>query len=238
LAFFILLTLYWVTQVIKNTIHVTSSGLFATWYFLNPLPHNPTVSSFKRAITTSFGSICLGSLLVAFLQTLRTICRALANKRNDFLAAIAACLIGCIESLVRYFNRYAFAQVAIYGKTYCKAARDTWELIHSHGIEAIINDNLIGGVLSICIIAGGIIGALFGVLLGFLLVPNFVVLIAVLGFIIGYVMTLLTMEVIDSGVATIFVCFALDPLALQRNDPHLYQLFKDTYWEKCDLFQH
>jgi hypothetical protein len=35
-------------------------------------------------------------------------------------------------------------QVAIYGKTYCRAAKDTWHLVHSHGIQAIVNDNIIG----------------------------------------------------------------------------------------------
>jgi hypothetical protein len=37
------------------------------------------------------------------------------------------------------------------------------------------------------------------------------------------------MESVESGVATIFVAFAEDPLALQRNDPNLYNLFISTY---------
>jgi hypothetical protein len=31
--------------------------------------------------------------------------------------------------------------------------------------------------------------------------------------------------VIDSGVATIFVAFAMEPQALQQNDPQLYEHF-------------
>lgn len=101
LIFFLLLALYWVCQVIKNSVHVTVSGTCATWFFMNPIPSNPTLGSFRRffffsilekvtkvcliyylffcrAMTTSFGSICLGSLLVALLQTLRAIFRAMA----------------------------------------------------------------------------------------------------------------------------------------------------------------
>ena len=33
------------------------------------------------------------------------------------------CSLGCIEGLLRYFNQYAFTQVAIYGKSYCNAGR-------------------------------------------------------------------------------------------------------------------
>jgi hypothetical protein len=40
---------------------------------------------------------------------------------------------------------------------------------------------------------------------------------------------MLTMEVVESGVCTLFVSFAMDPEALRRNDPHLHQKFLDTY---------
>jgi hypothetical protein len=37
------------------------------------------------------------------------------------------------------------------------------------------------------------------------------------------------MEVVESSTASLFVCFAMDQLALARNDPILYQRMKDTY---------
>jgi hypothetical protein len=52
-----------------------------------------------------------------------------------------------IENLVQYFNIYAYTQVAIYGKDYCTAAKATWNLVKRRGIDAIINDNLIGIVI-------------------------------------------------------------------------------------------
>ena len=86
---YLLFTFYWTQQVIKNVAHVTNCGVFATWYFMggstNAIPANPTVGAFKRACTTSFGSICFGSMLVAILQTLRAIVRSLRSKRNAIL---------------------------------------------------------------------------------------------------------------------------------------------------------
>jgi len=65
-----------------------------------------------------------------------------------------------------FSQHYAFIQVAIYGKTFCAAAKSTWNLIQDAGIEAIINDNLVGGVLTsgcfIGAIATGIVGAVVG----------------------------------------------------------------------------
>ena len=64
------------------------------------------------------------------------------------------CLLSCLDKLVTYFNVYAFTQVAIYGKTYCEAANDTWALFKRVGMEAIINDDIIGGVLAFASIIG------------------------------------------------------------------------------------
>jgi hypothetical protein len=51
--------------------------------------------------------------------------------------------VSVIESYIEFLNEYAFAQVAIYGKDYCQAAHDTWELIKARGVDLIINDDLI-----------------------------------------------------------------------------------------------
>jgi hypothetical protein len=244
-AFFLLLSFYWSIQVIKNVVHVTVSGVFATWYFFSGtlgIPANPTVKSFKRAMTTSFGSICLGSLLVALLQTLRAIARSIRNDKGNsnaviaIIACLADCILGCLDSLLQYFNIYAFAQVAIYGKSYCRAAKDTWDLISTHGVFAIINDNLISGVLTMGAFIGAAACGMVAALIAFATIPDYWVVSALLGFLIGFTMVLLTMEVVQSGVATIFVCFAMDPLALKRNDPYLYETFRQTYGEWTDLF--
>ena len=54
-------------QVIRNVVHMSCAGVTVVWYFgirvVSPLMHG-----FCRATTKSFGSICLGSLLVAVVQ--------------------------------------------------------------------------------------------------------------------------------------------------------------------------
>lgn len=78
------------------------------------------------------------------------------------LACCAACFVGCIEGLVEYFNKYAYIQIALYGtyylthwrdrskiiisvgKPYIAAAKDTWRMIVDRGVDAIINDTIVG----------------------------------------------------------------------------------------------
>jgi len=231
LLVFLIFSFFWVTQVIKNTVHVTASGTFATWYFMSgvAMPMNPTLSSFKRAITTSFGSICFGSLIIALLQTLRTLIRSLRNERTWWLVCIADCILGIIDNLMQYFNIYAFAQVAIYGKTYWQAAKDTWGLFHSHGIQAIINDNLVSNVLTMGALLIGVFCAIIGFGLSAVTSANYGAGCAVLGFLFGFTIAIVTMEVVESGTCTLFVCFAMDPATLMRTKPMLYNILTTTY---------
>lgn len=95
-------------------------------------------------------------------------------------------------------------------------------MIKDRGIEAMINDNLIGNVL---FMGGLLVGVLCG-LLGFiyLQVSNPVYnqnggmtpVVIMVCFLIGASMFSTIATVISSGVATTFVCLAEDPEALRR----------------------
>jgi len=241
LIFILLVSFYWTAQVIGNTVHVTCAGTFATWYFLggtSSMQDNPTLKSLKRATTTSFGSICLGSLLIAIIQALRNMVRNSRNSRS-FAAIILSCLLACIENLIQFFNKYAFTQVAIYGKTFCQAAKDTFNLMKERGVDAIVNNVLTGKVMGMMVFISAIICGLFGGIWGYydedLKSTYLFILTGILGFLIGMVLVAQVLFVIESGITTIFVCFAEEPQALNSTKPALYQLFRETYEEGSPL---
>ncbi|KAI9201836.1 plasma-membrane choline transporter-domain-containing protein, partial [Polychytrium aggregatum] len=243
--------LYWTQEVVKNTVHVTIAGLYATVYFTGTstgdalafhVPvSNPTLKSARRALTTSFGSICFGSLLIAIIQTLRFLARMAQNESaregNWLLCLLACCLnciLACLEDMLNYFNHYAFTQVAIYGKDYCTAGKDTWNLFLNRGIEAIINDNLIDNVILMGGISAGFIGALVGFLVVFLdsLVASTVesyLLYCIIGFVLSFSCFMSMLRVITSGVSTTFVCLAEDPGTMERLKPELFQIMAETW---------
>ena len=213
-----LLLFYWTTQVVVNVVHVTSCGTVATWYFAGPLamPSNPSLASAKRALTTSFGSICLGSLIVALLKLIHAIVRSAARNRNGFIACIALCLIGCIERLMEWFNVYAFCHVAIYGCSFVEAAKRTWEMLKQSWCIVLINDNLCFPVLTLTSVFNS---AALGVLFGFA-AHSFVI--GVLAFLVSYVIHILILRVVYSGVITIMVCFVENTQVLQSTNPAFY----------------
>jgi len=233
--FYLLFSLYWTSEVIKNVVHVTVSGVLATWYFqanAYSMPQSPTLYSLKRAVTTSFGSICLGSLIVAILKLARAIIRSMKGRANSLLICLLDCILSCIERLVQYFNHYAFCQVAIYGKDFFQAATSTWQLLSTEFFQAIINDNIISGVLSMGCFFLSLVTALIGGFATFLLIGSdltYIIVIAIVGFVIGFLLMSLSSQVVDSGVTCTFVCFAEDKEPLHNNNPELYQKLTTTY---------
>lgn len=208
IAFFVLV-FFWTAQVIPNVMEVTAAGVMATMYFAGEdnMPPNPTLASLKRATTTSFGSICFGSLLVAVVQFLRWLVESSSDRGNgvNFLQLILICLLNCIENLIEYFNTYAFVHVAIYGCGYIEAAKRTFELCNQCIFAALFNDSLIGPVLNFLTLGNS---ALIGLVIG--LAMHSVVM-GLIAFFITAVVCYIFFMPLKSAATTVFVCFAEVP---------------------------
>ena len=105
LVFSMLLSYHWTYQVIKNVLHVTVAGAVGTWWFVPDegasFCSRGVRDSFVRAVTTSFGSICLGSLLVAIIEALRSMVRnARENGEGGILLCLAECLLSCLQDVL------------------------------------------------------------------------------------------------------------------------------------------
>ena len=113
--------------------------------------------------------------------------------------------------------------------------KDTWELIKRRGIDAVINDNLIGNVLFLgsILIAGlnAVIGYLFTLAWKPLPVNgvDITLFMVIFSFLIGLLLSITIMEIVNSGVATTFVCLAEDPEALRRTKPELWEKVRETW---------
>lgn len=130
--FFLLFVSYFFThQVLQNTIHTTIAGVVGTWWFVpdeSGFCGKAVCGSLFRTLTTSFGSVCFGSLLVAIIEALRQIIYMMRDNDDigPFIACCIDCLLGCIEGLVEYFNKWGmWRQVVLIDICIC------WKT-HSH----------------------------------------------------------------------------------------------------------
>ncbi|CAN6273217.1 unnamed protein product [Urochloa humidicola] len=90
-------SLFWTGAVLSNTVHVIVSGMvFLVLIHGGPaaatMPPKPLLKSLQYAVTTSFGSICYGSLFTAAIRTLRWEIRGIRSKIGS-----NECLLCCID---------------------------------------------------------------------------------------------------------------------------------------------
>ncbi len=245
LIVFITFSGYWISEVIKNVIHTTICGTYgAVYYAANPqsVVRHPAAGAFKRSMTYSFGSISLGSLLVAIVQFLKQAAaygrQAEASEGNtimSFVFCFLQCFIGILEWAAEFFNHYAYTEIALFGKAYIPAAKDTWHLIKDRGIDAMINDCLIDSILTM----GSTAVAYLTCFLAYLYIEftnppynstgAYTPVFLAFAFLIGLQITNIAVVALKSGTATLFVALAENPEAMRGNNPYLFDRIVQTY---------
>ncbi|KAM0786598.1 hypothetical protein ACM66B_002052 [Microbotryomycetes sp. NB124-2] len=244
LVIYSLFSFYWTSQFIVNYFLVIEAGIFGTYYFQGPTGKHVAWGAFKRASTYSMGSIAFGSLIVAILDLIRAGLQILQQYEagqgdtiGAALACCAQCCIGCITWAVEFFNRYAYIEIALYGKPYIKAAKDTWNLFKDRGIDALINDCLVNNIWTFGSYAIGGLCTLFAFLYLTYANPSYVqnndsirAVVMLYAFLIGFLIShTLGYGALSSGVSTIFVGLAEDPARLAELDPPLFNRIQQTY---------
>ncbi|KAG9410299.1 putative choline transporter, neither null mutation nor overexpression affects choline transport [Aphanomyces cochlioides] len=220
-----LLSLYWGVTVLKNVLHTTVAGVVATWWTAGD-SKGVIKGSFHRAMTTSFGSICLGSLIVAILRTLESIANS-SKKDGSVAGCIAECILSFMRSIVEYFNRWAFIYVAMYGFRFTQAGKCASGLFKQRGLSAVVNDDFVGQTLAFVSLICGLICGILGLIYTYIdpkhtSFTGAEVLFPIIGLAFGIGVTVIPLGVIDSAVATVFVCFAEDPASFGRTHAALH----------------
>ncbi|CAF2742352.1 unnamed protein product [Rotaria sp. Silwood2] len=219
-----------------NISHFVTACAVGHWWFTGEGSRQYTIgTSVRRAFTTNFGTICLGSLLEAIIKALRA-CISKDGRKN-IIAAIADCILQILEKLIGYLNEWAFIYAALTGQTFVEAGRSFIELFKKRGWTAIINDVLVGSTMMIVNIAIGLTSAIVGGLLIYFFMSDSpekiiaIIMASIVSFIISLFMSALMASVLSSCVRTVFVCFALNPAALGATHPDHLQALTNA-WHK------
>ncbi|KIV97206.1 hypothetical protein PV10_00982 [Exophiala mesophila] len=246
LVVFVTFAGYWITEFTKAVIHTTVAGQYGAWYFCagkpSGIPSGSAFGAFRRATTYSFGSLSFGSLIIALINMLRQACSIAQQSEaadGNMIGMIMYCVLGCIISmlqwLVEFFNRYAYCHIALYGKAYIAAAKDTWKMMKDRGWDALAQDCLVGPVVSM----GGLFVAYLCALLSYLYLEytkpaynegrTFTPVIMAFSFLIGMQICKTFTMPITSGTETIFVALAWDPQVAITDHPEFWERLVHVY---------
>ncbi|GMM30693.1 hypothetical protein DAMA08_034380 [Martiniozyma asiatica (nom. inval.)] len=208
-------------EVIKGMINLSSSSIFAKWYFYSKL------TSFKTITTVSsncFGSVCFGSLLVSIITLVREFLLALKNEtkthRNLVLWIVYFIIDGFLsffEWLLQYFNAYSFSYMAIHCEGYLKSSSKIIKLFKIKGMDALANDCIIDTSLKLYLFIVTVLGCFTSYIYTNRISPKMIddvkltsLLVIISGFISLQIGRSL-LSIITAGVHTIFICFAEYP---------------------------
>ena len=236
------LSFYWTWHVLRNVAHTTFAGTVGTWWFLpqeaSSCCSRGLTDSLSRSLTYSFGSICLGSLLVALIEVVKGMVHSAARHgRNGILRCIAECLLSIIEAIALYFNKWAFIYVGLYGYSYVEAGKNVIGLFRQRGWSNIISDALVNRMLGMMCFCIGLsnFGLVFVFTVG--MPEDTVMILCWASFLVGLLLSSVTFGVLASAVDTIMVLYAEAPAEFKDNHPELCHELEES-WSKAwpDVF--
>ena len=259
IVIFALFMFFWVLFFLVGMNTSTIAGTAAEWYFVKDREHDmptfPIARSLKVLLLHHIGSVAFGSLLIALIATLRVIVLYIQKKLKESgqidkqpMKCLFACINGCLaclQKIVEYITSKAYIFMMIRGKCFISSAIDVVKLL----LRNILRTSMLT-VISTVIIVVGIIGvaAISTLICALIVRPDFLSLdvsvvtvyywwfIVFICFIVAFAVAFLILQIYDSLINAIFICFLVDEEVAQYNATTGYapQALKE-YFENINL---
>merc|ERR1712127_77519 len=165
----------WTMGLINAISFTTMAGAFCRWYWSRGDERMketfPICRSYGRVMQYHFGTMAVGSFILALVQIVRFILMYLekktrhAQQNSKCIASmfkVIHCMLFCFDRCLKFLARQAYIMVAMYGYSFCKASIMAIMLITSNilqvaAVNAINRYVMFLGklvVLSSCMIGG------------------------------------------------------------------------------------
>ncbi|OCF31147.1 hypothetical protein I316_07114 [Kwoniella heveanensis BCC8398] len=223
-----------------------AGGPYAQWWMgKDRSDRSETWWAFKKAVSTSLGSVAFGSLLVTAIEVFAFIARggvrvaeeALIRKDDIYPNTQCSWLLHWIEKMVEYFNKYVYIKIGVEEFTlgYWPAARETLRFFcgknrkNRTGLTAILGDSIVGLAMHTMCIANALLAAALTWVYSTMVDGTAKVddwwdwLILLYSFILALNVGLVLTSALEAGVSTIIVCLDDSPEHLKQRNPEFYR---------------
>ncbi|KAK4255787.1 hypothetical protein QN277_008740 [Acacia crassicarpa] len=224
---------YWATQFFIACSSTVIAGSVASYYWARgetspEIPFLSVVSSTKRLMRYSLGSVALGSLILSFVESIRFLLESIRRKLKISSDTPDGCLgkaayrtshffLRSIEWIIKSVNRNAYIMIAITGKSFFRASAIATELIMNN-ILRIGRVNVIGDVI---LFLGKLCVSLASAVFAFLMLDTHKyrsshnkisspLLPVMVCWALGYVVATLFFAVVEMSIDTIILSFCQD----------------------------
>jgi len=240
ILFALLISYFWVAATINNIGDFVAASVTGSWWFgagagapAGAPPPAPVRGAVRRALTTSFGSLALGGLVLALCAALRELlARGRARAGGSGPAAVLlGCVLDAASALARWANAWSIPYAALSGLALAPAGAAAITLFERRGWSAVVNADLVGVALAVGSLAAASAAALAGAVVsvaaggGTANAPTT----AALCFAIGLTAAAVVAAAVRASTRTIFVAFAMAPGALDVTHPRAASALRDAW---------
>lgn len=223
IGWYMLFCFFWSGQFIMAMGEIVFAMSVARWYFArnkSEIGNRTVLKSFVASFWYHSGTAAFGSLILAILNTIRAFIAYLQKKADEMNNSVAKavlcccqCCFWCLEKCIKFMNKNAYIQTAIFGSSFCISAKEAFFLILRNAAR----------VGAITYVTGGVefVGKMFimssTTALAYFAIDQYLVeeVHSVIGpliliVIISWIIAGMFMSVYDMGIATILQCFVAD----------------------------
>lgn len=201
------------------------AGAVAAWFFTRNKTRleQPIWNSLINLLRYHIGTVAFGSFLIAIVQFIRVIFKAIeyslrdpGNSVTKCLLVSCQCCLSCFERFLQYLTRNAYIETAMNGYSFCTAGRKAFSLLASNALRVFA----INSVGDFVLLLGKLFVVLSTVLIGMELIQkkegihHTWIPLALAG-IFAYLVSHCFITVFEMTIDTIFLCFCED---CEQND--------------------
>ncbi|CAM9571680.1 unnamed protein product [Ectocarpus sp. 6 AP-2014] len=138
-GWYLLFVFFWTTQFIVAMGQIVVALTVVKYYFTRDVEtvNNGTFwKSLKEGLRFHTGTAAFGSLIIAIIKTIRAMLTYMQKKlqKSGSKAAQAvlcclSCFFWCLEKCVKFINKNAYIQVAIFSTSFCRSSKNAFWLI-------------------------------------------------------------------------------------------------------------
>jgi len=214
---------FWTSQFIVAMGQIIIAMTIACWYFTKDRSTlgNETFFWALKASWVHAGSAAFGSLVIAIVKFIRwcltRIEKNLSKSKNSaaqFVLRCMQCCMWCVEKCLKFLNKNAYIQIAIYGYGFCRAARSAFFLL----LRNLARVFAVSKVSDFVLFLGKILIPVATTMLAYLVLAygkdgsemNGIIAPLVLTYLLAYFVSCMFNEIYGMCIQTILLCYVAD----------------------------
>lgn len=138
-GWFLIFCLLWTAAFVSALGEIIIAMTVSTWYFTRDKKQVGSSTLFKsisQSMRYHIGTAAFGSFIISTIKLIRWMiakaqkkAREVDSKVSQTLLCCCQCCMWCFEKILKFLNKNAYIQTAIFGTPFCRSAREAFSLI-------------------------------------------------------------------------------------------------------------